>query len=85
MGFPMTYTANGDEVCFRITPQKASRLDVMDLEIFRTSTSLTAPAIAFEHLLPEATISTLAQAKPGMSWAGCFHDAFGIRCKNSCR
>ena len=54
MGFPMTYTANGDEVCFRITPQKASRLDVMDLEIFRTSTSLTSPAIAFEHLLPEA-------------------------------
>ncbi len=85
MDLPMAGRAKGDEVCFRIATQTASRLDVMDLEIFRTSTSLTAPAIAFEHLLPEATISTLAQAKPGMSWAGCFHDAFGIRCKNSCR
>jgi hypothetical protein len=81
----MTHTAKGDEVCFRIATQKASRLDLMDLEIFGTSASLTAPTIAFEHLLPEASIRSLIQAKPGMSWDGWFHDAFGIRDRNSCR
>ena len=51
MGFAMAYTARGDEVCFRIATQNASQLDVMGLEIFGTSASLTAPTIAFENLL----------------------------------
>ena len=51
MNLSMASTAKGDEVCVRITSQQASRLVVMDLEIFGTSASLAAPAIAPEHLL----------------------------------
>ena len=70
MDFSMTYTAHGDEIFFRIASQMAARLPVMDLEIFGTSASLAAPAIAFKRLLPETPISTLVQAKPRMSWRG---------------
>ncbi len=70
MGFPMTYTANGDEVCFRITPQKAARLHVMDLESSRTSTSLASPAITLEYLLTKRVVGLSVQAKSGMSWEG---------------
>ena len=63
MDFSMTYTAHGDEICFHIASQKAARLHVMNLQIFGTSTSLAAPAISFEHLPPEASISVMVQAK----------------------
>ena len=52
MDFSMAHAAKGDEIFFHICSQKASRLHVMDLEIFGTSASLTAPTITFEHLLP---------------------------------
>lgn len=81
----MAGRAKGDEVCFRIATQTASRLDVMDLEIFVTSASLTAPTIASEYLLPETSIRSLVQAKPEMSWDGWFHDAFETRDRNSWR
>ncbi len=67
MELPMAYTAQGDEIFIRIASQKATRLNVMDLQILGTSASLAAPAIAFEHLPPEAPISVVVQAKPGMS------------------
>jgi hypothetical protein len=42
MDFSMAPTAKGDQIFFHIASQKASRLNVMDLEIFRTSTSLAS-------------------------------------------
>ena len=66
----MADTAKGDEIFFHIAPQKASRLHVMDLEIFGTSASLASPAIALEYLLAKLLIGILVQAKPGMSWDG---------------
>jgi hypothetical protein len=66
----MAGTAKRDEIFFHIPSQQAARPYVMDLEIFGTSASLASPAIAFEHLLPEASIRSLVQAKPGMSWDG---------------
>jgi hypothetical protein len=57
---------------------------VMNLEIFGTSASLASPAITLEYLLAKLLIGIPVQAKPGLSWDGWIHDAFGIRSKNSC-
>jgi hypothetical protein len=51
MDFSMTHTAKSYEIFFHIASQTTSLLDVMDLEIFRTSASLASPAIAVEYLL----------------------------------
>ena len=66
----MACTAKGDEIFFHIASQMASRLHVMDLEIFGTSASLASPAIALEHLLAKPPIGIPVQAKPGLSWDG---------------
>ena len=66
----MAYTAKGDEIFFHIASQQASRLNMMDLEIFGTSASLASPAIALEHLLAKPLIGIRVQAKSGMSWDG---------------
>ena len=81
----MAYAAKGDEIFFHIASQMASRLEVMDLEIFGTSASLASPAIAVEYLLAKRVIGIPVQAKPASSWDARIHDAFGIRSKNSCR
>jgi hypothetical protein len=48
----------------------------MNLQVFGTSASLAAPAIALEHLpRQQAPMSIVVQAKPRMSWGGRFHDA----------
>ena len=52
----MTYTAKSYEIFFHIASQTTSLLDVMDLEIFRTSASLASPAITLEHLPAEQLI-----------------------------
>jgi hypothetical protein len=67
MDFSMAPTAKGDEIFFHIPSQKASRLKVMDLEIFGTSASLASPAIALEHLPAKHLIGVTVQAKPGLS------------------
>ena len=69
MDLPMAYTAKGDEIFFHIPSQKASRLHVMNLQIFGTSASLASPTIALEHLLAEPPIRVPVQAKSGLSWA----------------
>jgi hypothetical protein len=56
MDFSMTHTAKSYEIFFHIASQTTSLLDVMDLEIFRTSASLASPAIAMEYLLAKALI-----------------------------
>ena len=63
----MAGTAKSDEIFFHIASQSASRLDMMDLEIFRTSASLASPAIALEHLLAKPPIGIPVQAKSGLS------------------
>jgi hypothetical protein len=63
---PMAGTTKSDEIFFDIRSHKAARLHMMNLEIFATSASLASPTIAFEHLPPEAPISVVVQAKPGM-------------------
>ena len=63
MDIPMAYTAKRYEIFFHIVSQTTPLLDVMDLEIFRTSASLASPAIAFEYLLPEVPIIIVVQAK----------------------
>jgi hypothetical protein len=80
----MAPTAKGDEIFFHIASQKASRLHVMNLQLFGTSASLAAPAIAPEHLPAEPPIGIPVQATFGLSWDWWIHDAFGIRSKNSC-
>jgi hypothetical protein len=67
MDFSMTHTAKGYEIFFHIASQPAARLHVMDLEILGTSASLASPAIALQHLLPEAPVSIAVQAKPRIS------------------
>ena len=61
----MADAAKGDEIFFHVASQKASRLNVMDLEIFGTSASLASPAIALEHLLPEPSIGTRSKRSLG--------------------
>jgi hypothetical protein len=56
MNFSMTDTAKGDEIFFHVSSQLAARLDVMDLEIFRTSATLASPAITVEYLLTKPLI-----------------------------
>jgi hypothetical protein len=56
MDFSMTHTAKSYEIFFHIASQTTSLLDVMDLEIFRTSASLASPAIALEYLLAKPLI-----------------------------
>jgi hypothetical protein len=63
MDFPMADTAKGDEIFLHIIPQKAARLNVMDLEIFETSTPLASPATAPQHLPAKPLIGILVQAK----------------------
>jgi len=47
----MTHTAKSYEIFFHIASQTTSLLNVMDLEIFRTSASPASPTIAVEYLL----------------------------------
>jgi hypothetical protein len=63
MDFSMTHTAKSYEIFFHVASQMTSRLDVMNLEILGTSTSLASPAIALEHLLAEPPIGIPVQAK----------------------
>jgi hypothetical protein len=67
MDLPMADTAKGDEIFFHIASQKASRLHVMDMEIFGNPTSLASPAIALEYLLAKLLIGIPVQAQPGLS------------------
>lgn len=52
----MAYTAKGDEIFFHIASQKASRLNVMDLQILGTSASLALPAVALKHLAAKPAV-----------------------------
>jgi hypothetical protein len=63
----MACTAKSDEIFFHVTSQSASRLNVMDLEIFRRSASLASPAVAFEHPLAKHAIGIPVQSEPGLS------------------
>ncbi len=81
----MAYIAKGNEIFFHIASLKASRLNVMNLEIFGTSASLTSPAIALKYLPPQLPIRISVQAKPALSGDARSHDACGMRSKNSCR
>jgi hypothetical protein len=51
MDLSMTCAAKSDEILLNVTSQSASRLHVMNLEIFRRSASLASPAVAFENRL----------------------------------
>jgi hypothetical protein len=66
----MANVAQRDEIFFHIASQTTSLVDVMDLEIFRTSASLASPAIALEHLLTKPPIRIQIQAKPRISLEG---------------
>jgi hypothetical protein len=70
MDLPVACTAKCDEILFHIASQTTSLVDVMDLEIFRTSASLASPAIAVEHLLAKPVIGIQIQAKPRISLEG---------------
>ena len=82
---PMACTANCNEIFFHIASQSATRLPMMNLEVFRISASLASPAIAFEHSLAQLSIEVPVQAKPWLSWDPSIHAVVGIRSKNSCR
>ena len=62
MDFSMAGTAKYDEIFFDITSQGTARLNVMDLEIFGTSTSLAWPAIPSQQL--PATVLDLSGIVP---------------------
>jgi hypothetical protein len=78
MDFTMAYIAKGNEIFFHIASLKASRLNVMNLEIFGTSASLTSPAVALKHLPAKPLPAALSRDARS-------HDACGIRNKNSWR
>ena len=65
----MTYVTKRNEIFFHIVSQMASRLKVMDLEIFGTSASLASPTIALKHLPTKPPVRIPGQAKPGPSRA----------------
>jgi hypothetical protein len=67
MDVPMAGTAKSDEILLDVVSESASRLNVMDLEIFRRSTSLASPAVAFEHLLAKHAIGIPVQSEPWLS------------------
>jgi hypothetical protein len=67
MDFSMAQTTKCNEIFFHIASQMASRLNVMDLEIFGPSASLASPAVALKHLLAKPLIGTSVQAKPELS------------------
>jgi len=56
MDISMTHTAKSYEIFFHIASQTTSLLNVMDLEIFRTSASPASPTIAVEYLLAKLLI-----------------------------
>jgi hypothetical protein len=66
MDFPMAYVAKGNEIFFHIASLKASRLNVMDLEILGSPAPLTSPAIAPQHLPAKPLIGILVQAEARM-------------------
>ena len=67
MDLPVAGTAKGDEIFFHIPSQQAAPPQMMNLQIFGTSASLAAPAIALEHSLAKRVIGIPVQAKPGLS------------------
>jgi hypothetical protein len=52
----MAGTAKSDEILFHVASQSASRLNMMDLQIFGRSASLASPAVACEHPLAKLPI-----------------------------
>ena len=83
MELPMAYTAQGDDIFIRIASQKATRLNVMDLQILGTSASLAAPAIALEYPAPEFPIGYWAELEPRSLGARSIHEALLSCSRNS--
>ncbi len=63
----MTHTAKSYEIFFHVASQTTPLLDVMDLEIFRTSASMASPAIAVEYLLAKPLIGIPVEANSRIS------------------
>ncbi len=49
----MARIAKGDEISFFISPESASKLDVMNLEVLSAAAMLTTPAVSFQYLFPK--------------------------------
>jgi hypothetical protein len=64
MDCSVTVSAEGDEIPFRICPQQATRVQVVNLEIGETSAVLTSPSIALENLAAELSIGFGVEAPP---------------------
>jgi hypothetical protein len=64
MNLAMAAITEGDEVLGDIISQRASRADVMDLEIVWASAVLASPSVALQDLLAKFAVGIGIQPKP---------------------
>ncbi len=79
----MTPGAEGNQVGLGIISQSASWLNVVDLEVGRTTAVLAAPTIPLEHLLAKSTVGLGVEPEAGPPWVQASHEAF-LSCSKNC-
>jgi hypothetical protein len=56
VSFLVAHGTKSYQILDRVIAEAAARLDVMDLEIFRSPTILAAPTVPLQHLTPQEVI-----------------------------
>ena len=64
----MTADALRDQVIEVVVSKLASRLDVMNLQIFGCAAILAAPAIPAQNLFANSLVRVSVQSNPRLSW-----------------
>ena len=80
---PMAFVAERNEVLDDVISKQAPRAQVMNLEIVRTPTALTAPPISLEHLFAQMMIGIWGQPNPRPFGLQRGHDALRTSARNS--
>ena len=78
----MTVGAQRDQVFRAVVPKLASRLNMMNLQVFRCPAILAAPVVPPENLAVESLVSLSVQSNARLSWRQSGHDGLVISCKN---
>ena len=65
MHLPVAVGAQCQEVLHGVVPQPRPRSNVVNLEIEKTPTGLTSPAIASQHLVAELAVGFWIELEPG--------------------
>jgi hypothetical protein len=64
----MTADAQCDQVFEAVVSKLASRLDVMNLQIFGCAAILATPAIPAQNLFANSLVRVWVQSNPRLSW-----------------